>query len=147
MTRLMMFFALFISSLAFAQDEIYTGYFSNKALSGYDTVAYFTDQKPVEGSAKYVTEYKGADWYFASQQHLDMFKTEPEKYAPQYGGYCAWAVSAKNDFASADPKDWAVVDGKLYLNYDDDIKRKWDQDPALHIKQADANWPTLIGKP
>ncbi|BDX02310.1 MAG: YHS domain-containing (seleno)protein [Marinomonas sp.] len=144
MTRLMVFLTLFMSGFVVAQDEIYTGYFSNKALDGYDTVAYFTDNKPVEGKPDFVTTYKGADWYFVSQQHLDMFVAEPEKYAPQYGGYCAWAISAKNDFASADPKDWAVVDGKLYLNYNDDIKRKWDQNRALHIKQADENWPALI---
>lgn len=144
MTRLMVFLTLFMSGFVVAQDEIYTGYFSNKALDGYDTVAYFTDNKPVEGKPDFVTTYKGADWYFVSQQHLDMFVAEPEKYAPQYGGYCAWAISAKNDFASADPKDWAVVDGKLYLNYNDDFKRKWDQNRALHIKQADENWPALI---
>lgn len=144
MTRLMVFLTLFMSGFVVAQDEIYTGYFSNKALDGYDTVAYFTDNKPVEGKSDFVTKYKGANWYFVSQQHLDMFVAEPEKYAPQYGGYCAWAISAKNDFASADPKDWAVVDGKLYLNYNDDIKRKWDQNRALHIKQADENWPALI---
>lgn len=144
MTRLMVFLTLFMSGFVVAQDEIYTGYFSNKALDGYDTVAYFTDNKPVEGKPDFVTTYKGADWYFVSQQHLDMFVAEPEKYAPQYGGYCAWVISAKNDFASADPKDWAVVDGKLYLNYNDDIKRKWDQNRALHIKQADENWPALI---
>ena len=146
MTRLMMFLALFMSTMSYAQDAIYTGYFSSKALSGYDTVAYFTDHKPVEGSAEFMTEYKGADWYFASQMHLDMFKAEPEKYAPQYGGYCAWAVSAKNDFASADPHKWALVDGKLYLNYDEDIKKKWDMDPAFHIKQAEANWPAMINQ-
>jgi YHS domain-containing protein len=146
MTRLFVFMTFFLSSITYAQDAIYTGFFSNKALNGYDTVAYFTDNQPVEGNAKFVTEYKNADWYFVSQQHLDMFLTEPEKYAPQYGGYCAWAISAQNDFASSDPTQWAIVDGKLYLNYDRDVKEKWDRDPALHIQQADANWPALINK-
>lgn len=146
MTRFLMAIALFMSSVSYAQDAISTGFFSNKALNGYDTVAYFTDNQAVEGSAKFVTEYQGADWYFASQQHLDLFLIDPEKYAPQYGGYCAWAVSAKNDFAPSDPTKWAIVDGKLYLNYDQTIKQKWDLDPALHIQQADAHWPALINK-
>lgn len=143
MTRLMIFMALLMSSIAYGQDAIYTGFFSSKALNGYDTVAYFTDNKAVEGNAKFVTKYKNADWYFASQQHLDMFLADPEKYAPQYGGYCAWAISAQNDFASAAPSQWAIVDGKLYLNYDGGIKRKWALDPAFHIKQADINWSKL----
>lgn len=146
MTRFLMVIALFMSSVSYAQDAISTGFFSNKALNGYDTVAYFTDNKAVEGSAKFVTEYQGADWYFASQQHLDLFLIDPEKYAPQYGGYCAWAVSEKNDFAPSDPTKWAIVDGKLYLNYDQTIKQKWDLDPVLHIQQADAHWPALINK-
>ncbi|USD41742.1 YHS domain-containing protein [Vibrio sp. SCSIO 43135] len=136
--------ALFTSSVSYAEDEIYTGIFSNKALAGYDTVAYFTENKPVKGSSKFQTEYKGADWYFSSQQNLDAFVAEPEKYAPQYGGYCAWAVSAKNDFAPGDPHEWSLVDGKLYLNYDDDIKQRWEQDRTYHITQADKNWPNLI---
>ena len=110
-----------------AQDEIYTGFFSNKAVSGYDTVAYFVENKAVKGSSDYVTEYKGATWYFSSQKHLDMFVKDPEKYAPQYGGYCAWAIAAKNDFASADPNEWTIVDGKLYLNYDREIKERWEK--------------------
>lgn len=128
---------------SFAADSIYTGIFSNKAVSGYDTVAYFTEGKPVKGDSQWQTEYQGADWYFSSQQHLEMFKADPEKYAPQYGGYCAWAVSAKNDFASADPNYWAIVDGKLYLNYDRGVQEWWNDDRAGHIKQANANWVTL----
>ncbi|RLV61040.1 YHS domain-containing protein [Parashewanella curva] len=142
-------FALLIilfSIPSFAADEIYTGVFSNKAVSGYDTVAYFTEGKPVKGSSKWQTEYKGADWYFSSKANLDKFKASPEAYAPQYGGYCAWAVAVHNDFASGDPKQWAIVNGKLYLNYDADIKRKWDKDRAGHIATADKNWPKLIKK-
>ena len=75
---------------------------------------------------------------------LNKFIENPEAYAPQYGGYCAWAVSAKNDFAPADPKQWAIVDGKLYLNYDAEVKQWWDDDRARHIAAADKNWPTLI---
>nr|WP_217702143.1 YHS domain-containing (seleno)protein [Vibrio ostreicida] len=133
-----------LSFPTWSADKIYTGIFSSKALSGYDTVAYFTQGKPVKGDSQFQTEYQDANWYFASQEHLDAFKADPERYAPQYGGYCAWAVSAKNDFASADPKQWAIVDGKLYLNYDAEVKSWWDDDRSGHIKQADINWPKLI---
>ncbi|NOH78158.1 YHS domain-containing protein [Vibrio sp. RE86] len=140
-------FALILSLASFstfAADPVYTGIFSNKALSGYDTVAYFTVGKPVKGDSQWQTEYQGADWYFSSQENLEKFVATPDAYAPQYGGYCAWAVSEKNDFASADPQQWAIVDGKLYLNYDADVKSWWDSDRSGHITQADKNWPNLI---
>lgn len=129
---------------AFAKDPIYTGIFSNRALDGYDTVAYFTQGKPVEGSSKFKLSYKGADWYFSNQQNLDKFKAEPEKFAPQFGGYCAWAVAEKNDFAPGDPEQWNVVDGKLYLNYNKSIKNKWLKDVPGFIARANKNWPGLI---
>ncbi|MDN3612226.1 YHS domain-containing (seleno)protein [Vibrio ostreicida] len=144
MKKLVTLFILMLSFPTWSADKIYTGIFSSKALSGYDTVAYFTQGKPVKGDSQFQTEYQDANWYFASQEHLDAFKADPERYAPQYGGYCAWAVSAKNDFASADPKQWAIVDGKLYLNYDAEVKSWWDDDRSGHIKQADINWPKLI---
>ncbi|MDA9557345.1 YHS domain-containing protein [Vibrio sp.] len=124
-------------------DEIYTGFFSNKAISGYDSVAYFTEGKPVEGKEAFTTTYKGAEWLFASQDNLDKFVADPEAYAPQFGGYCAWAVSAKNDLAPGEPDQWAIVDGKLYLNYDADIKALWDKDRSKHIAQANTNWPSI----
>ncbi|MEW4464656.1 YHS domain-containing (seleno)protein [Vibrio cholerae] len=135
----------FFSTFTMAQDPIYTGTFSNKALDGYDTVAYFTEGKPVKGAAQFKTEYQGAEWLFASQQNLDAFLADPEKYAPQYGGYCAWAVSEKKDFAPGDPQYWAIEDGKLYLNYNNKIKGLWEKDRAHHIAQGDQNWPALIG--
>ncbi|EEX94814.1 hypothetical protein VIOR3934_05534 [Vibrio orientalis CIP 102891 = ATCC 33934] len=140
-------FALILSLMSFsvfAEDPVYTGFFSNKALDGYDTVAYFTDGKPVKGDKQWQTEYQGADWYFSSQENLNKFKADPQTYAPQYGGYCAWAVSAKNDFAPADPNQWAIVDGKLYLNYNAEVKAWWDDDRSGHITQGDQNWPALL---
>jgi YHS domain-containing protein len=137
---------LFVSTFSYSQEPVYTGYFSNKALQGYDTVAYFTEQKPVLGSKQFVTEYKGADWYFSNAKHLAMFEQNPEKYAPQYGGYCAWAVAEKRSFAPADPHQWAVVNGKLYLNYDADIKSKWDKAPVDFINKANSVWPQLIAE-
>ncbi|RDL45628.1 YHS domain protein [Marinomonas piezotolerans] len=146
MKRYLLVLMMLLSGVVYAQDLIYTGFFSNKALNGYDTVAYFTDNKPIKGDEKYVTEYKGANWYFSSAEHLSMFKENPEKYAPQYGGYCAWAVAAKSDFASGDPNQWSLIDGKLYLNYNADVKADWDKDPQGFIKKGDQNWPKLINK-
>ncbi|MGO3343729.1 MAG: YHS domain-containing (seleno)protein [Marinomonas sp.] len=144
MKKIFLSLLLLMSTISYAQDLVYTGYFSNKALKGYDTVAYFTDNKAVKGNKKFVTQYKGADWYFVNAKHLDMFENNPEKYAPQYGGYCAWALAAQRSFAPGDPNQWALVDGKLYLNYDADVKAKWDQSPAEFIRKANTIWPQLI---
>ncbi|TFH92272.1 YHS domain-containing (seleno)protein [Vibrio ouci] len=144
MNKLLALILSLMSFSVFAEDPIYTGFFSNKALDGYDTVAYFTDGKPVKGNKQWQTEYQGADWYFSSPENLNKFKADPQAYAPQYGGYCAWAVSAKNDFAPADPNQWAIVDGKLYLNYNAEIKAWWDDDRSGHITQGDQNWPALL---
>ncbi|MBF4283116.1 YHS domain-containing protein [Vibrio anguillarum] len=144
MKRLLGLLLLIVSSVSLAEDEIYTSFLSNKALSGYDTVAYFTEGEPVKGSSDFSTLYKNAQWYFSSKENLELFLNNPNQYAPQYGGYCAWAVSEKNDFAPGDPNQWAIVDGKLYLNYDKKIKTLWDANQAVHIQQADKNWPNLI---
>ena len=135
--------AIAIPATAFAKDPIYTGTFSNQAVSGYDVVAYFTDGAPREGVDEFATEYMGARWLFASQENLDRFVADPEAYAPQYGGYCAYAVSQGNT-ASGDPEQWSIVDGKLYLNYSARVKRRWEQDIPGYIEAADANWPTVL---
>ena len=126
------------------------GYFSDPkrtdtAIRGYDPVAYFTDSKPVKGSDKFVHEWMGAKWKFASQDHLDKFKADPAKYAPQYGGYCAYGIAVGN-VVKIEPDQWSVVDGKLYLNYDDDVSKKWKKDPAGYIKKADSTFDALIKK-
>jgi len=115
------------------------------AIGGYDAVAYFTDGKPVEGTSEFVTEWKGATWRFASAAHRDAFVAAPEKYAPQYGGYCAWAV-AHDKTAGIDPEAWKIVDGKLYLNYSKSIQKQWEEDVPGYIKRGDANWPRLLGQ-
>lgn len=113
------------------------------AINGYDAVSYFTDGKPVKGSDQYTTDYNGAQWAFTSQENLEAFKENPEKYAPQYGGYCAWAT-AQGYTASGDPEVWKVVDGKLYLNYDKSVQKKWNKDIPGFIEQANANWPGVL---
>jgi hypothetical protein len=87
----------------------------------------------------------GAKWKFASQAHLDQFKANPEKYAPQYGGYCAYGVSQDN-LVSIEPDKFKVEGGKLYLNYDAAVQAKWLMNPAGYIKQADAKFPALLKK-
>jgi len=129
------------------QAETKSEVFKNRqglAIKGYDPVAYHNDGKSVEGSSKFEFEWKDAKWRFASAEHRDLFKADPDKYAPKYGGYCAWAVS-QGYTASVDPKNaWTVVDGKLYLNYNVDVQKKWAQDIPGNIKKADANWPDVL---
>ena len=115
------------------------------AIRGYDAVAYFTDGKPVKGSAQFEHTWKGAAWRFASAANRDAFAAMPEKYAPQYGGYCAWAVS-RNYTASTDPDAWRVADGKLYLNYSKSVQENWAKDVPGNVAKADANWPGIMAK-
>ena len=136
-------FGLLLSANALAVDPTFTAIFSDQAIRGYDTVAYFTEGKPVEGDDKFSTEYNEATWLFSSQENLDLFKADPEKYAPQYGGYCAYAVS-QNSTASIKPELFTIHDGKLYLNYNESINKKWVADKESFIVQADANWPALL---
>ena len=113
------------------------------AIKGYDPVSYFTDGKAEKGSKKYAYEYNGATWRFSSEENRSRFIENPGKYAPQYGGYCAWAVS-EGYTANIDPKAWKIVDGKLYLNYSQKIKARWEENQAENIVKADANWPALL---
>lgn len=126
------------------------GFFSDPkrtdtAIRGYDPVAYFTDGRPVPGSDRFVHEWMGARWKFASQAHLDLFRTDPAKYAPQYGGYCAYGV-AEGHMVKIEPDQWAVIDGKLYLNYDKGVSKTWAKDPAGYIRKADAAFADLLKK-
>lgn len=129
---------------AFAEAPIYTGRFNNVAVQGYDAVAYFTDGAPVKGSASFSTEYMGATFQFASQANLDTFLGDPAAYAPQYGGYCAWAMS-RGDFAKGDARRWRIVDGKLYLNYSKSVQEKWLADIPGFIEKANTAWPEARG--
>lgn len=115
------------------------------AINGYDTVAYFTDGKAVKGSQALATAWNGAEWRFASKAHLDLFKAAPEKYAPQYGGYCAYGVS-KGYLVSIEPEQFTVLDGKLYLNYDSGVQKQWTQDIAGYTRTADAKFSDLLKK-
>ena len=122
---------------------VYTGAFSKVAVEGYDAVAYFTEGKPVKGDKDFATQYNGAEFRFSSQANLDAFTADPEKYAPQYGGYCAWAVS-QGYTAKGDAEHWRIVDGKLYLNYNAKVQRDWEADIPGFIQSANANWPNVL---
>ena len=135
-------FALAAPLTAAAKDAVYQSFFGT-AIDGTDPVAYFTEGKPVEGSSDFAHEWNGAKWLFATAENRDLFAADPEKYAPQYGGYCAWAV-AQGYTASTDPEAWRIVDGKLYLNYNKDVQSKWEADIPGHIADADGNWPTVL---
>ena len=127
---------------ASAKDAVYQSFFGT-AIDGTDPVAYFTEGKPVKGSSDFEHEWNGATFHFASAENRDLFAANPEKYAPQYGGYCAWAVS-QGYTASTDPEAWKIVDGKLYLNYNKDVQTRWEGDIPGHIASADANWPSVL---
>ncbi len=129
---------------AFAdKPQVYTPAFSNVALEGYDAVAYFKQGKAVQGDKAFSTTWNGAEFRFATKADLDAFVGQPTAYAPQYGGYCAWAA-AQGKTAKGDPEYWKIVDGKLYLNYNRDIQRKWEADIPGFITKADKNWPQLL---
>lgn len=116
---------------------------SGLAIRGTDPVAYFTDGAPVAGSAEFSHTWNNATWQFASAENRDLFVANPEQYAPQYGGFCAWAVS-QGYTASIDPNAWRIVDGKLYLNYSKGVQRSWERDIPSNISKADANWPGVL---
>ncbi|MEX2644249.1 MAG: YHS domain-containing (seleno)protein [Acetobacterales bacterium] len=115
------------------------------AIGGYDPVAYFNAGKPVEGSSEHALEWSGVTWRFASAANRDAFAAEPGKYAPQYGGFCAWAVS-QGYTAPVDPDAWKIVDGKLYLNYSKGVQANWEKGIPGHIRAADGNWPGIRDK-
>lgn len=128
-----------------AKPPVYTAPFSQVAAGGYDVVAYFTAGRPVKGDPAFATDWRGVRWQFSSAANLAKFKASPAAYAPQYGGYCAWAV-AHGYTAKGDPTQWRIVGGKLYLNYNADIQSQWVRDIPGYVRQGDANWPGVLSK-
>ena len=125
------------------KEEVFMA--QSQAIKGYDPVAYFTVGKPVKGNAKYSFEWKNATWIFSSQENRDAFAKDPEKYAPQYGGYCAYGMSEGHK-APTDPNAWTIVEGKLYLNYSPKVKELWVKNTAERLEMANKNWPELKNK-
>ena len=124
-----------------AKPEVYAS--NGVAINGYDPVAYFTEGDAVEGSSSYETQWRGATWRFASAGNQAQFEANPEGFAPQYGGYCAYAVS-KGGTATTSPDAWTVHEGKLYLNFNKVVRGIWSRDIPGHVAKADANWPSVL---
>ncbi|WP_281646748.1 YHS domain-containing (seleno)protein [Parendozoicomonas sp. Alg238-R29] len=129
-----------------ATSEYYTTFMGNAAVGGFDTVAYFTMGKAVKGKRKYSWEWSGVNWRFVSEEHREMFKANPEKYAPKYGGHCAWAVSEKSMLYRGSPQHWKIIDGELYLNHNPSINKRWMKNYEGHIDKANKAWPELKEK-
>jgi len=112
------------------------------AIKGTDPVAYFQEQKPVAGSSEFSHQWNNATWHFSSAENRDLFVENPQAYAPQYGGHCAWAL-AQGDLVEIDPNAWKIVDGKLYLNFDRRVQQKWERDIPGFITKANQHWSTV----
>lgn len=143
-TRITVLIGLFLISLSTVALETIISDF-NKAIKGYDPVAYFVSSKPIMGLPQFSHQYHGANWYFSSAQNRDKFIKNPAEYAPQFANYCAYAVS-RNYLAGTDPEAWTIVDNKLYLNYDKDTRKIWSKDIDNNITKANNNWPKLLNK-
>lgn len=136
----------FISILVLLLGSITDGFSDEKLIiKGYDPVAYFTTGKPVKGLKDLEYQWMGATFRFSNKENLELFKKAPEKYAPQYGGYCSYAVS-QGYTAPVDPEAWDIVNGKLYLNYSKSVQKKWREKRDEYIAAADKNWPELKAK-
>ncbi|MGB5710551.1 MAG: YHS domain-containing (seleno)protein [Waterburya sp.] len=116
---------------------------SDLAIRGTDPVAYFTEGKVVEGDSNYESQWQGATWRFSSAENQELFESDPEAYTPQYGGYCAKALSEGN-VVSSDPEAWKIVDNKLYLNYSPQVQQQWLQDIEGNIGLADEMYPDVL---
>jgi YHS domain-containing protein len=136
----LVFFSL-ISVFSYATDKPFNDK-KGAAISGYDAVAYFTQGKAVKGSKKFSAQYLGKKWRFSSQEHKVLFEASPDKYAPQYGGYCAFAI-ANDKLAPIDPQAFTVVNNKLYLNYSKSVRKRWAKDIPGYIADGDENWAKL----
>ena len=132
---------IFLSDSA-QSGEIYTSFYSDVAINGYDPVNYFTEGKVRKGSSEFAFRWKGADWHFLSEKHRDMFAADPDKYAPQYGGHCANGMSEGHK-VSSDQKLWRIIDGKLYMFFAPRGRARWQDNTSQWIKDADRNWRTL----
>ena len=124
------------------KPEVYTSWRNDLAIGGYDAVSFHAG-KPARGRPEFSTRYKNSTWRFDTQANLQLFQMNPDAFAPQYGGYCAWAVS-KGKLAPGKPEHWHVENGKLYLNYSIRVKKRWDALREEFIDDANQNWPELL---
>lgn len=144
--RRFIFGAVFALSLPFAlQAQEKSAYFVTEgaAMAGYDPVSYFNGDAPVLGQPNIAVKWKGAEWHFASQENRERFESNPRAYAPQFGGYCSYAM-ANGMLKSTDPMAWQVVDGRLYLTHSQEIEQIWQRDRSEYIHMAEENWPVIL---
>lgn len=134
-----------VSAQQQGKAPVFTDFKSKLALDGHDPVAYFKAGKPLKGNPAHTLSWNGATWHFASAENKAAFAAKPEAFAPQYGGYCAWAVS-EGYTAKGDPSVWRIVDGKLYLNYNASVQKGWEKDVPGRIAKGDRNWPAVLRK-
>ncbi len=132
---------LLVQPAAAAEPPVYAT--DGVAINGYDPVAYFTESKAVKGSPDHTSEWEGATLQFTSAANKAMFDSNPEKFAPKYGGYCAYAVS-KGYIATTDPDAWSIHEDRLYLNFSKSVRALWAARRRHHIRNADANWPSVL---
>lgn len=143
MRAIIITFFMVSSAMLVAQDlkgKVFTT--SKGAIDGYDVVAYFTASKPIKGDKQFSHQWEGATWYFASAAHRDLFKADPKKYAPAFGGFCAYGVS-QGYKVKIEADAWDIVDGVLYLNYDLGVQKSWRKDRPGYITKAKNIWPSL----
>ncbi len=140
-------FTLLLTAVSFMvmaqKPEIFST--SEGAIRGYDPVTYFTDTVPKKGTSEFTVDYKGAQWHFVSATNAALFKANPEKYTPQFGGYCAFGMS-RGYKAETQPDAWTLVDGKLYLNYNMKVRAEWNKKQTEFIEKAAANWMKIKGQ-
>lgn len=141
----LLIFAIVISAIAVSSCSTSVGVSqintdsNGLAVRGFDAVAFFADNAAVQGSPTFEYVWNGAKWAFANAANLEKFKQDPEAYAPQFGGYCSYAVS-HGYTADGDPMTWKIVEGKLYLNYNQDAKAAWEKEQDKFIKDGELNW-------
>lgn len=143
MKKILTLALFFFTTLSYAQDH----YFNKDgiAINGYDPVAFFSEDAAVRGSDKYIHEWNGVTWHFKSAENRDSFKLNPEKYAPQFGGYCAYGVSEDHK-SPTEPEAFTIVNDKLYLNYNMNVRKMWRKDTGSRIATGEKNWATLKDK-
>ncbi|WLD57940.1 hypothetical protein NFC81_14680 [Salinispirillum sp. LH 10-3-1] len=138
-----LFLLLALPAISAAVEPVYTGFRSQYAIQGYDTVAYFTQNQAVRGDTEFQSEWQDTLWLFSSAKHKALFDANPEAYAPQYGGYCAYAM-ADGKAVRVDPTAFSVIDDKLYLNFSRRIQSRWEADSSSFIERANPHWMTLL---
>jgi len=142
----LLFFALTLALPVFAQSKTLLNLDkAGVAIQGYDPVAFFTDNKPVKGNPEFPARHNGAIYYFASKEHRELFKSDPTKYEPSFGGYCAYGIS-RGKLVEIDVDAFQIVNGRLLLQYSKGVRDDFNKDGKGNLAKAEANWPALVEK-